>query len=870
VIRYAHSTAVGFRCSARGVQKGILLGACASLALATAFIPADAAVLWDFTMSGSTSTWTTSGVVVTKNQTVTMELGDDYYAPKRTWSLAPASGQYMAMIQPKSSTSVYAANIDATLQLTAGTFNTVLSQLSTGNQATDFGVLTKNVTLSPGTYTFYWSYAASDYDQFKDGVLFSLAGNGVNELDILAENTEVPQADTVLMANYGATTWAAKSFTITTGGSYQIGFASFNYGDDSDAFVPTLFIGDAPGTVFVAGSTSPIDTNAGYYPASGLGSVVNPDFQGGTLRIDSNGEAGSDFTVEAVSGGLTNVIDLYGNVGAFTGSFTGAGGLTITDSVGGGRVVFVGNAGYTGGTTILSGGTLQIGAGGTTGSIVGDIVNGGTLIFDRSDTVTFGGTISGGGALVQAGGGTLILNGTSTFNGPTAVTAGTLIIGDSTHSSAGVLGGVTVSNNAIVGGYGTIGGNLVASGGVVSPGNSIGTLKVTGNYTQSASSKLLIEVSPTTNDVLAVSGTATLGGTLAVSLAAGAYGTKSYAILTAGSVSGTFATVSYTGGSNDMVYGIMYAPKEVDLAMMPKVSGQIYGDLVTASLDTAHMLNRATLDRLDTAAGKGWSAWSRALAGASRSEASGGLADVNNQVWGVISGVDYGFGNGAKVSGVFSYTRSQLGVYGQNDKASSDGYFFALAGHVPVKSFTVDITGFVQHNVVDAVRGNIGASGHTTNLVGGGSVQAGYPLQGGDILPFARVTVASLTADSFSESQSGGLGLGVGDVDRTSVRGALGIEARHTYTTENGTLLVPRFTLGVEEEFGDRSRDLYMNFASTAFVAPAVMPRPVSLLLGGSLTAKLNNKIDLHVGANGRVSNNQKEGLLDFGVRYAF
>ena len=64
---------------------------------------------------------------------------------------------------------------------------------------------------------------------------------------------------------------------------------------------------------------------------------------------------------------------------------------------------------YTGGTTI--GSTLQVGNGGTTGSIAGDVVfQGGSLIFNRSNNTTFGGDISGFGQLQQIGGGTLTFN----------------------------------------------------------------------------------------------------------------------------------------------------------------------------------------------------------------------------------------------------------------------------------------------------------------------------------------------------------------------------------------------------------------------------------------------------------------------------
>jgi autotransporter-associated beta strand protein len=102
---------------------------------------------------------------------------------------------------------------------------------------------------------------------------------------------------------------------------------------------------------------------------------------------------------------------------------------------------------YTGGTSILSG-TLQIGNGGTSGSILGDVANGSLLIFDRSDTLVHGGVISGAGSVVQAGAGVTILTGANTYAGGTSIIAGTLQIGDG--GTAGSIAGDVANNGALV------------------------------------------------------------------------------------------------------------------------------------------------------------------------------------------------------------------------------------------------------------------------------------------------------------------------------------------------------------------------------------------------------------------------------------
>ena len=84
---------------------------------------------------------------------------------------------------------------------------------------------------------------------------------------------------------------------------------------------------------------------------------------------------------------------------------------------------------------------MQLGAGGTTGSIVGNVTDNGALAFDRSDTMTFAGVISGSGAVSQIGSGTTILTGDNTYAGGTTIAAGTLQLGNG-GATGSILGNV--------------------------------------------------------------------------------------------------------------------------------------------------------------------------------------------------------------------------------------------------------------------------------------------------------------------------------------------------------------------------------------------------------------------------------------------
>ena len=219
------------------------------------------------------------------------------------------------------------------------------------------------------------------------------------------------------------------------------------------------------------------------------------------------------------------------------------------------------------GTFAITSGTVQIGNGGSDGSVDLDIVNDGTLVWNKSSDYTYGHVISGNGSLTKSGSGELNLIGINTYIGDTTITAGRL----SVNGQIGGGASTTYVDGGELGGTGTILGTVdVNNGGIHAPGNSIGTQTISGSYLLNFGAILQIEVDDTgAGDQVVVGGTVNLTNAILQVLAApGNYAPSTdYTIIDnqgGAAVNGTFTqitsnlafltpTVVYDGGDGDDV-----------------------------------------------------------------------------------------------------------------------------------------------------------------------------------------------------------------------------------------------------------------------------------------------------------------------------
>ncbi|MGD0138091.1 MAG: autotransporter-associated beta strand repeat-containing protein [Tepidisphaeraceae bacterium] len=247
--------------------------------------------------------------------------------------------------------------------------------------------------------------------------------------------------------------------------------------------------------------------------SEGLAGAANSTLvlSGGLLNVENNGIASAAnpiSTVRLPAPGQTAGIQSLGGAG-----INGAG-LNMN---GGGTLLLIGtNNFYSGGTTIASGSTIQVGGFGgiysTYGSIpaTGNIDDEGSLQFSQSNNITLSGVISGAGAVLEAGSGTTTLSGINTYSGQTNVFLGTLAVNGEIYHGVGSAPNVNVSGGTLAG-TGTIHSGITLNYGTIAPGPAGSTLSADRGLTASGGT-LQFDVGTTTASELTLGGTASFSG----------------------------------------------------------------------------------------------------------------------------------------------------------------------------------------------------------------------------------------------------------------------------------------------------------------------------------------------------------------------
>ncbi|MCY3014149.1 MAG: autotransporter-associated beta strand repeat-containing protein [Planctomycetota bacterium] len=352
---------------------------------------------------------------------------------------------------------------------------------------------------------------------------------------------------------------AAGSWAMMTTAGSLVGFDASRFTVDASGFANNLAGGTftvsdtgSSGTglylVFTPGSIATWDGGSGTWSESGTGwssGTWDPSRTAvfasptGTVTVDGTVNANNGIQFDVAGYTLTGGAIALGGANAAVNTITTAAGTTtissdITSSNGltkAGPGTLVATGGVAGGQASVTAGTLQVGDGGTSGTLTGDLsLAAGTLLaFNRADATSFSGNLTGSG-VVRTDGSNLSLNGAIGENvavtnaGAATVTIGGTLSGAATVTNSGsgridLAGSSMTTTGAISASAGTIGFGYAGLGsGPVSLSGG-GKIAFDGTATTTISNPITVAASGgginvADGDTLALSGVLTRNGLL--------------------------------------------------------------------------------------------------------------------------------------------------------------------------------------------------------------------------------------------------------------------------------------------------------------------------------------------------------------------
>lgn len=663
---------------------------------------------------------------------------------------------------------------------------------------------------------------------------------------------------------------------ITNGGSLNDSFAHVGVAPGSQASILVDGAGSAWNNsesiyIGVEGAVSLAITNGGNLnnTIGYIGGLAGSDV---TISLDGAGSVWTNRTVLLLGtfgaaslnvtngASLTSKLGLIANDAGSIGSvlIDGEGSIWTNDmsitvgSVGTGSVTLA-NGGVVSTASLIvaeqagSVGTFNIGAAAGEAAVAPGLLDVATLAFgDGTGTLAFNHTasgyafdpvLSGAGTIQNIAGYTRLTADSAGFTGTTEVTGGTLNL-------AGVLGGVmNVSGGGRLVGNGTLGSLNLGEGGIVAPGNSIGTLNLTGDITFDAGSVFQVEVDPLSNasDLITVSGTATLnGGTVAHIGFDGEYSPSStYTILTAsGGVTGQFDgvvsdfafltptlgystnAVTLTLSRNSIAFSDIaqtYNQQQVALAAeelgfgnpvadallvlgedeartaFDALSGEIHAGVRTALADDVRLVRHTVIDHMHRSANAP-AIWGEFLGSWGNFDGASGTADIDRDLTGIAGGVQFAIGENASAGIAAAYTDSNVAMDQRVSRA--DVQSIHVMGHFGLSAgaFNLKAGAGYTHSNIKTVRELsfasfdevLSASYNGETLHGFAEIGHALPLGGGSIEPFARLTLSRFKTDGFAET-GGDAALTGASQATTSTASLLGA---HFATQQQGKLRI--------------------------------------------------------------------------------
>lgn len=488
---------------------------------------------------------------------------------------------------------------------------------------------------------------------------------------------------------------------------------------------------------------------------------------------------------------------------------------------------------------------------------------------------------------------------------------------------------LTVHPGATLGGNTTLTGDLVNYGDVA-PGNSIGTITVTGDYLQGGGATLQMEIGGSASDRLLVGGDATFqdGSLLNIETVAPVLAGEFSLLSAGGSLSGApqltlgdsalldFTLLSASEALTLQVDRTAYAAvglsnnqQQLGAALdrlLPDVSGDLADVLVqidaleqiasvrqaldgltptsyAALPDATFAAMRAFVAALPTPEGlpvansEGWSSHAQLLAAQMRRDAADGVTGYRYDNRGFVAGADRSFGD-YQLGVALSYQNLRIEHDASHSRSDSDGLFAVLRGALCRERGYLRGMLCYGHQwddsrrdirVADLARQATSHSQADMLLAG---LEGGFdvPLGAFTLTPFVGLDYAVCFWGGFGEHDAGALNVKIDDTTAENLRSSLGVEFAAPLEFGSAFTLDTRLRLAWSHELGDDSYAYRAQMGGESFrVRGQDLGRDL-LLAGLAVQSHVSEKFVLDVGFDYKRQRNNDGFCVQGGMTYLF
>jgi outer membrane autotransporter protein len=781
----------------------------------------------------------------------------------------------------------------------AGTVGSLTNTAGTFTNNTG-GTVTGTTTVSGGTVTN--NFVITDAD--VAAVATFVNNNGATAGAIRNSGT-VTNAGTIASIQNDAGTFTNNAGGVVTGSTNISGGSVTN-----NATLNDVNVGTAGTFTNAGGATAGALTNAG--TSSNAGTIAGLTNTAGTFTNNAGGTVTGTTTVSG--GTVTNNFVITDADVAAVATFVNNSGATAGAIRNSGTVI---NAG-----TIASidndGGTLTNNAGGTvTGTTTvsgGSVVNNATLAdVEVSSAGTFvnnsgavAGAVTNAGTATNDGTVATLDNVSGTFSNTGTIAGTATVSGGSLINDGTIAGAVAVDDGGLLSGSGVVGGLVVNAGGILAPGPGIATLGVSGDVTFAAGSTYQVDIDANGHsDSVAATGTVSiLGGTLDITAAGGNYNTTtSYTILTAGSITGAFDTVS-----SDFAFlspRLIYDATEIDMqldrnsvqfadvadtangrataaavealgsgnavydAVLPlnaptandafsQLSGEVHASLKSSLLWESRFTREAILDEIafDTDRRNDEATfWTSGYLSSNRWSSNGNAAGVDTSLAGVVFGVDAPISDQWRLGAIAGYSQDAF------DQASTNSYHAGLYATGDLGPVTIVGGAIYSHNEA-STRRDISFGTFSDRL------SANYASATSQVFadlswthewdavrfqPFANLAYVDLKTDAFQEG-GGDAALSAASSNDAIAASTIGLRWS-VDLPENDVPVIVSGMLGWRHVAGDATPYSSLTFAVSPFIIEGVEIPGDSLVAQLGVSARISKSARLTLSYSGEFGN---------------